>query len=421
MAVSKALTTQYLKRLYPDKVRMLMGEKSGKLLAMMKRNPKGFGESYDVGVEYGRLVSSGADFTKTQALASSGAPAGKKFAVTEVTHYTMARITGNIVRKANSSGNDGIFKEVLTVKSKKAFNTEIHRASRAVYEAGYGIVGVIGASGITTDTITLADKEDAVNFDIGMVVFLVANTGESAASRNSGTTITVLAVDRSAGTVQFTAGVVATIGAAADGDFIVVDGDRGTGATPTKLVMSGVKAWIPASVAATGDSHFGVDRASDPTRLAGWRVAGLGKSIRESFIDASYLVQNDADVFSHIFTHPANFASLAKELEGSKLFTAADFKTKAGIGIRGAMLQAEEIGEVAIIPDRYCPKKKSFCLDMETWELRSEGTWPQFMTFGDQGDLMTVDAADQAEVRVGGDLNVVCHAPMNNCIINHDL
>lgn len=103
------------------------------------------------------------------------------------------------------------------------------------------------------------------------------------------------------------------------------------------------------------------------------------------------------------------------------MFTAETFKTSLGIGIRGAMLQAEEIGEVAIIPDRYCPKKKSFCLDMETWELRSEGTWPQFMTFGDQGDLMTVDASDQAEVRVGGDLNVVCTAPMNNAIINHDL
>ena len=417
MAISKANSTQWLKRVYPEKVRMLMGDSYGKLLAMVRKSGKGFGESLDIGVEHGRLPSTGADFAKTQALATSTAPANKKFAVVETTHYTLARIQGNIIRKTKA-GSDGIFKEVLGNKSRSAFNTEAHAISRGVYSQGYGTIGRIGS--ISTDTITLTNEEDAINFDIDMEVALTDGSGddESAIMRDTGTALKVIAVDRSAGTVQLES-VVSTITGAAAGDYIVRDGDRAITAQPAKLMPSGLEAWNPRTVAASGDLHFGVDRFSDVTRLAGHRLNALDMTEREAYIKATFKVMNDGATVSTIFTHPARFEKFALDLEGSKLFNAVNFKSSvAQVSIPGAEVMTS-YGMVRIIPDSYCPFDLSFAAELDYLELRSEGSWPDFLTF-DDGNFITVDGADQGEVRVGGDLQFVNYKPNCACLIKHD-
>lgn len=419
MALNKTNVNHFLKRIYPRQVLDIQSDKIGRLLAMMPRSSKGFGESYDVGVEQGRLVASGADFTKTQALASSTAPGGSKFVNTEVTHYSLARITGNVVRKARA-GNDGMFKEALTIKGRKVFATEVHRMSRAIYEAGYGVIGQIGsitnATG-TNDRIVLKYRQDAINFDKDMVIGLTTNTGKSAAMRDSGDTTTVVAVDRANGYVDIADNLTSKITGAANNDFIVVDGDRGTGASPTKLVVDGLEAWIPPTTP-TATLFKNVDRSVDPVRLGGWRLACASLSVREAFLRGPYLVQEDIQSFMTIFCNPARFQAFALDVESGKIFTEETFKSgKAGIGVNGAIIK-HELGEVRIIPDPYCPYSYSWGLDLDTWELRSEGPWPDFLTF-DDGNMITVDAADQAEIRGGGDVNIVCSNPGANIIFDH--
>lgn len=420
MALNKANINHFLKRVYPRKVLDEQSDKVGKLLAMMPRNSRGFGESYDVGIEYGRLVSSGADFTKTQTLASSTAPQGKKFANAEVTHYTLARITGNVVRKARA-GNDGMFKEALTSKGRKVFATEVHRMSRAIYEAGYGVIGQVGSitnGDATNDLIVLKYRQDVINFDEDMVIGLVINTGKSAAMRDSGDTTTVARVDRALGYVYCDDNVVTKINGAAPDDYIAIDGDRGTGATPTKIMPDGLEAWVPPTAPGGSDSFKGINRSSDVTRLAGWRLGAKNKTVRESFMEGPYLVQEDITSFMTIFTNPARFKELALDIESSKVFHREVFQSAvAKIGIKGAVIE-HEMGELRVIPDPYCPYAYSWGLDLSYWELRSEGPWPDFLTF-DDGNMITVDAADQAEIRGGGDMNMVCRNPGAQIIFDH--
>lgn len=419
MAISKTNSTHYLKKKYPDAVKYAMGESYGKFLAMVRKKTDGLGEGLDIGVEHGRLPSTGADFDKAQTLAGSQKPANKKFSVTEVTHYTIARITGQIIRKTKA-GDSGIFKAALNNKSRTAFNTEIHCLSRAVYDTGYGVIGRIASGGVSSATVTLDNKEDAINFDVGMEVGFVDGSGgdETAAMRDSGAALGVASVDRSAGTVTFDANVSTVSGAAAL-DYLVRDGDRGTGSSPTKLMPSGLKGWCPDSVASSGDSFFGVDRYTDVTRLAGHRIGGLNKTVREAFIDATFEVMNDGATVTTIFCHPAKFGQLAKDVEAQKLFNATSFKSyKAELSIPGAKVMTP-YGEVNIIPDAYCPVDRAWALDLSTIELRSEGTWPDFLTF-DDGNFITVDGADQGEVRVGGDMQLVCYSPNRMCLVNFD-
>lgn len=418
MAMNKTNASHFLKRTYPKKTRDIQATRKGKLWAMIPRSTEGFGESYDVGMEYGGLVGVGADFTKARNRSIATGASGSKFAVTEKSFYSFAHIDGNLMRKAKA-GSEGMIKDRLVKASERAFEAFNHRMSRYCYGDGYTPLGVISSDTTLASTvIVLTRPEDAINFKVNDVLFLAPDASTSAA-RNSGATVTVSKVDRNLGRLTITTTLSTTIAAAAAGDLIFVDGDRGTGAAPTRLQPLGVDGWNPFTAPGGSDSFFGVNRSNDEVRLAGWRMGGLNKTERQATLEALYQVQNDGAEFVTFVMHPKRMREIAKDIEGNKFWSSVDLPSAvAGISIKGAKWMTEW-GEVTMIADPYCPSNIIRGMDLSTWSYRSEGPMPDFLTF-DDGNLITIEASDQGELRVGGDFELVCEHPPANIVIDMD-
>lgn len=415
MGLNKTNASHYLKRVYPRKVHDQYSTRMGKLWASIPRSSEGFGESYDVGMEYGGLNGVGSDFTKARARSIANGATGAKFAITETSFYSFAHIDGNLMRKAKATG-EGLIKQKLVKAADRAMRAFNHRMSRYIYGDGYTPLGVISTdTTLASTTIVLTRPEDAINFEVNDTVFLAPDASTSAA-RNSGATVVVSGVNRAAGTLTITTTLTTTIAAAAHGDLIFVDGDRGTGSSPTRVQPVGADAWNPFSAPGT---LFGVTRSADPVRLGGWRAGGLGKTEREATIDGLYQVMNDGAEFVTFFMHPKRIRNLAKDIEGQKFWTSADLPSGvAGISVKGFKWMTD-YGEVNLVADPYCPSNIIRGLTLDTWELRGEGSVPDFLTF-DDGNIITVADADQGELRVGGDFQLICHEPKMNIVIDMD-
>lgn len=418
MAMNKTNASHFLKRTYPKKTRDIQATRKGKLWAMIPRSTEGFGESYDVGMEYGGLVGVGADFTKARARSVANGASGSKFAVTEKTFYSFAHIDGNLMRKARAS-SEGMIKDRLVKASERAFEAFNHRMSRYCYGDGFTPLGVVSSDTTLASTvIQLTRPEDAINFKVNDVIFLAPDASASAA-RNSGATVTVSKVDRNLGKLTITTTLNVTIAAAAAGDLIFVDGDRGTGAAPARVQPLGLDGWNPFTAPGGSDSFFGVNRSNDEVRLSGWRMGGLNKTERQATLEALYQVQNDGAEFVTFVMHPKRMREIAKDIEGNKFWSSVDLPSAvAGISIKGAKWMTEW-GEVNMIADPYCPSNIIRGLDLSCWSYRSEGPMPDFLTF-DDGNLITIEASDQGELRVGGDFELVCEHPPANIVIDMD-
>lgn len=418
MAMNKTNASHYLKRVYPKKTRDFAVTRKGKLWASIPRDDGGFGESYDVGMEYGGLVGVGSDFTKARARSIAAGSTGAKFSVTEKTFYSFAHIDGNLMRKAKAT-SEGLIKSQLVKASDRAFEAFNHRMSRYCYGNGYTQLGVIDSTTTLASTvIVLTRPEDAINFKVNDEIFLAPDASTSAA-RNAGAKVVVTKVDRNLGKLTISTTLNVTIAAAAAGDLIFVDGDRGTGAAPARVQPLGVDGWNPFTAPGGSDSFFGVNRSNDEVRLSGWRMGGLNKTARQATLEALFQVQNDGAEFVSFFMHPKQMREIAKDIEGNKFWSSVDLPSAvAGISIKGAKWMTEW-GEVNMIADPYCPANIIRGMDLSTWCYRSEGPMPDFMTF-DDGNIITVADADQGELRVGGDFELVCEDPYRNIVIDMD-
>ena len=95
-----------------------------------------------------------------------------------------------------------------------------------------------------------------------MQLVFAANT--ASALRASGASITITGVDRDLGVLTFAS--TAAITGLTNADSIFANGDYT--AANDKLKCSGLLDWIP-STTPSATTFFGVDRSTDPTRLAG--------------------------------------------------------------------------------------------------------------------------------------------------------
>ena len=415
MALNKTNATHFLRRTYPKKTRDLYSTKAGKLWAMLPRTYEGFGESYDVGMEFGGLNGAGADFTKARARAAASGASGVKFAVTELPYYSFAQISGNLMRKAKASG-EGMIKDRLIKASERAYRAFNHRMSRYCYGNGYTPLGTIASTTTLASTILeLANVEDAINFEVNDVIGFAPDLSTSA-MRNSGATLTVTKVDRNLGKVTVSANI-STVTGTAVGDYIFVDGDRGTGAAPTRVLPMGVGGWNPATAPGGSDSFFGVNRSTDEVRLAGWRMGGLNKTPRVAVLDGIFQILNDRAESATVFMHPRQMRDIARDIESNKFWSSADLPSAiAGVSIKGAKWMTEW-GEVNMVSDAYAPVNEIRILDLDTWEYRGEGNFPDYLTF-DDGNVITLESADAGELRVGGDFELICHDPKRNLVID---
>jgi hypothetical protein len=388
-----------LKQHYTNDTVEMMVYKDNPFLALVKKMEDFGGRNLPIPLIYGNPQGRSASFTNAQTRGQVTNSKLADFVLTRVKDYSIATIDNETLEA--SKGNANAFMEAATTEIDGAINTLTRSLATALFRSGFGDIGQVAS--ISSNTITLLSEESVTNFEVGMV--LVASATQGSSVLRAGSAI-IVAVDRTAGTI--TVDSAAGITGLAANDFLFVQGDRENSATPVRLKVSGLEAWIP-STTPTSTPFFGVDRSVD-TRLGGLRIDGSALPIEEALIDAAALAAREGAKIDHFFMSYEKYAELEKAL-GSKV-QYIDLQVKAEIGFRGIMINGPR-GPIKCIPDQNCPSDRIFGLQMDMWKLYSLGKAVRVID-SDGLQMLRQANADGVEVRYGFYGNLGCRAPGYN-------
>jgi hypothetical protein len=399
-----------LKELYDDQKIANLVYKNNPFLAMVPKMEE-FGGKY-MPIPLIVNTSQGRSATFSNAQSQQTAATVESFALTRIQNYSIAQIDNQTMLASKT--DKMAFINGATVVIDGAIRALTNSLATQIFRDGSGTIGIVG-TGSTLGVIKLSNPSDVVNFEVNMT--LQAYTGSVLCTGVSGgtstSTVYVVAVNRTAGTVSVSNLMGGTIGdglgswTATVGSTLNVVGDK-------SLAMKGLGAWLPVVAPTTGDSFFSVDRSIDPTRLAGVRFDGSSESIEEAIIDASLLVAREGGIPDVCIMNFASYAALEKSLGAKAQYISFDGPAKImfpGILINGAA------GQIKVFPDRSCPAKTAYLLQMDTWKLYSLGPAPHIAKYADGLEMLRVFNSDAAELRVVSYANLGCNAPGFNAVV----
>ncbi len=401
---ANALKSRYAKSFVES-----MAYKDKPLMAMLTKNEDFGGDKWVQPVMYEDVQSRSALFSQAQTLSTTEESKVAKFEVTRVKDYGVITIDGELI-EASKGDQDAFFRGVTT-KIDSIMRATSLSAAISTYRKGWGSIGTVSAPGAST-TLTLVNKQDAVNFAEGQQIQFAASE-DADAFRDSAEALTVTGVNRTAGTLAVSANVT-TIASIATGDHIFVKGDRQDSSTPTRRKIAGLEDWCP-QTAPTSTTFFGVNRTTD-TRLGGCRLDATSPvlNLEEALIEGSILVQREGGVPDVAFMNPQKVGDLTKLL-GSKVAGNMEDLKVGSLGFRALNVQTPA-GTIKVIGDRFCPVDQVFMLQMDTWFMGSLGPMPRILKH-DGNESLRQASDDGIEIRVGYYANLVCKAPGWNCNI----
>jgi hypothetical protein len=383
-----------LKQHYQDLTVKNLVYKNNPLYTLMKKYEKFGGLNMPIPLIYGN--PQGRSGTFSNALAQKTNSLVKAFTITRVQDYALANISNEVLEA--SQGDSDAFLRAATTEIDGAFQAIVRSIATAMYRNGTGTIGQISAgSNVGTATITLANINDVVNFEVGMTI--AASSADGSGARAGSVVLT--GINRNTGTLtasgNWSAGITTPVAA---GDYLYVAGDL-------NKKISGLDAWVPlADPGAT--AFFGVDRTADVVRLGGVRKDVSALPIEEGLVDVAALIAREGGTPDHCFMNFANFANLEKAL-GSKVIYQTQKDPEGIIGFEGIKIHGQK-GPITVIPDQNCQSDSFYMLQMDTWQLASLGMAPKLLK-SDGMEFLRVSSDDAVEVRVGAYLQMSTGAP----------
>lgn len=413
-----------LKELYDDQKVQWLTCKDNPFLAMIKKEEKFPGKYYPVPVVYGLTQGSSATFAN--AYNNQSAPMVAEFLVTRVADFSLASIDGQLLAAAQT--DPGAFIDGAELMIDAAFQNATNRLASAMFRNGAGTIGQIASVANVSGTnylITLSNPDDAVQFEVNQVLVAVQNIDGSGTAPTDVATVT--AVNRSAGTMNVTCATniasdwPASYYLAVQGDLPSLSNNNfqpsGSTTTNSLLKLAGLAAWLPISAPGAGDAFFGVNRSVDTQRLAGVYFDGSALSLEEALLQGTgRIALNGGRVDTGICSY-STYTALITSL-GSKV---QYIDTKVGeIGFRGVQVNGANT-VMSIFPDRNCPDGFIYCLEMDSWCLRSQNPAPHILKYMDEIEILRVPGVDAAELRVGMYGNMYTNKPGHNGVIKVQL
>lgn len=190
---------------------------------------------------------------------------------------------------------------------------------------------------------------------------------------------------------------------AAQSDFIFVRGDQG-------VKMTGVQAWIPYGGPPTVDSFLGVNRNTDPVRLAGNWLDATSMSVEDALIQGSTNVKKQSSMgITHFFMGYSKFAQLLKSQSAKVVI---EEQVNPDVSFEGIEVLTSS-GRVAVVPDRNCPPDRIIGLNLGTWDYIHLGDPIQIFNL-DGNTWLRQPSDDGMEIRFFSLGNLVCRQPSAN-------
>lgn len=357
-----------LKKTYADGIVDLDYSRS-KTLTLLKKK-KGalvqtpYGDSFNVPVQHGNPQAGSATYATGYNQATATSSQYKNWAVTPGTNFHFADVSGDFVRRGASAGS---FVNALVSEIENAKKAIQRIMELCLFKGGFGdLAQLSAAANVGSATGVVLAFPWMVRF-IEKDMNIVFSASEAANTLRGATPAKVVARHASAGTLDFNIAPNTAGTAAANSDFMFRDGDRQNSATPTKLLPTGFKGWLPQAAPAS-TLYFGVDRTVDD-RLGGMRQdASLSGSIEEAFMDATTLVVSEGGSPTHFVLGPNTFNKLAKSMQNRIEYV--EQETDVGIGINGFRIRGQD---AMVYFDNACEEGISYGFNIEEVEIRYAG------------------------------------------------
>lgn len=372
------------------------------------------GKYMPVPLEYGTPQGRGHSFATAQA--NQTPTSLSSFFVYVIQDYAIATIQNLLMEQTKT--NAGAFVDGAKLEIDGAMRTLTNNVSFELFGDGTGSRGAISSATnvALVYQITLSNIQQIVNFEVGMTLvnFVITSGTVGSVSTTSGL---VQKVNRSTGVIQvLISGTDSSWGTA--GNLLGVQGDIISGASTiaSQSALCGLGAWIPAVDPAAGENFWGVDRSTDPTRLAGCRYDAASQTIEEGLTNALAFLNREGGRPDIAIMDFASFAALTNSVGAKVQYVQVQHDT-ADVAFEGIRFQTA-YGRVNVLADRNCPPSSCFLLQTDTWKLRSMGKVPHILTYGMEGlEGLRVGNADALEVRMAYYGNLVCSAPGRNCFV----
>lgn len=395
-----------LKRLWGNKVAEPF-YKASRFASMINSDTSFGSEGRYVNVTIAPTAGGSANFA--DALASQDATQEKRFFVTHRKEYQVFSLQGDVIARLKGDKNGMV--EAVKQQAGKARYAFGRSMARKLWGNGGGSLGQLStATVLASNTLRLRSPSDVVGFDVGMQLEFALDDGSSATPSGrlgAPDRLTVTAVDRTTGFITLS-GLLNTVGGITTSAFVFRRGDY-------SLAMTGMRGWNPVVVPGAGDSFFGLDRSvSDPIRLSGQRVAGLGRPKEESLIDATAIAQQNGIDVKQVFVNSLDYADMVKEM-GSKREIQVSAK-QAGMGFTALEVYGAT-GTLQIIPEADVPRGFAWCVDTDQITLRTAGDCPMMLNEDGVGKLLRAYDDDAYQGRIGAYGNLFQDNPGNAVII----
>lgn len=374
--------------------------------AKMLRKEDGFGgEAHYYAIRYGNPQGVGATFSTAKTVsetANQGHSFGKQLAASPKTYYGRITIDGPSLARARN--NKDAFFNLVTQETDGILSEVGDSLAFQLVRDGAGARGRVNSAYSSGDTITLSVPDDARNFKIGMVI--VCDDNATGASLRTGSTF-VTAVDEDAGTITVD-DVTDISGTLAADDYLFRSSDQ-------TACIEGLAAHFPLSSSGLGTTWRGIDRSSDPRRLAGVRVDDTATSIEENAGLVAVKISQVGKTANTLFLNPVKFWEVSRRLNAKVTYDGGGMKASA-------MFEGFDIhtpaGTLRAISDPDFPTTLGYVLNMDTLYLKHLDGWPDWIRDDGGKPMLRVGDADAIEGRIRAMSNLICTEPGSNGVFS---
>lgn len=414
MALDQVAFEAGLKQLYPAEAIKNLVYQRNPFYALVPKDETFYGESSKEPITIGTPQNRSGTFANANAINTTSLI--RAFLLTRVQNYSMAAIANETMLASESE--KGAFLKAAKYEIDNALLALTRSLATQLYRDGSGVVARIAPTATlnsTTIFVQLNKPEDIVNLEVGMSIAFSPTVGGGA---ESGTAY-IVEIDRAqgsflcSGTVNGSPTALTTlVPTVAVSDYIYAN------AGDINRMISGAFAWLPGT-AVTPTTFFGVNRATDKTRLAGISYDGTAQAIEEALVDGAGLVAREGGNPDHCFMSYKDFRNLVKSLGSKQQYVQyTDVKTEepgVTVGFSALVLTGPN-GPMKVIPDQNCPSGFAFLLQMDTWKLKSLGEAVRLFD-GDGLTMIRDPNADNLLIRCFSYAQLSCRAPGWNCVV----